>query len=1086
MTERVAAAVEPKRPRGAVGAGRVCEALRTHDTTGRPPPEARGWARPRRDLLSVPARAGGLPPILRQATSRCACGGSAGPDGECAACRQRRLAAERGAAAARAPEELVSKPGDAVEIEADRIAAGLVQPGQRTPPIGGSGSVPPILRSARESGPRQVPSPVAGVVRAAGPGHPLDTRTRREMEAGLGTSLSSVRVHAGPAAVASSRALAARAYTVGDHVVFGAGAYAPASADGRRLLAHELVHVVQSRAAGTPPAIMRQACGHDGRPPECGAGGLGRWRLVDMVTDAVTNVALDDLIVNQGLAPRFGGTWVTQVYSPPNPQKSGTDRGRVDGMKVSLGSALRLEVVEIKSRGTQFNGGCALATREAQGYVEVLRRIAPRVVAISRALAPGGGLRVTKSISAADRARLRTAGVDLTDPLTRQAFAFYNSLQNRLGQTLTTPLSSMEVAVNSDGTPSTSYPVITVLVDCKTRGKPGVRTRELAFQVNKVGGVSYGCENSQCEDEERERKRQAQAVPRTGAQPAAQPVAQPGQAQGQRQQPSEHDDRPGDPKPTPAHDPTLPIVVGTGLAVGAAAALARRRAAQIAARKAAELAAKKALQAAWRREAEELAAHRLARQGAGKVAGKAVAYAEIAAAAALVIFYSDRAEAHIGPGESSIESLYKAMTASGHPPSPELRQLIESDPVLKELAEHAAKSGDASGLQEEATRRVMELVRDNPGEFSPEDLEMLAQFAHTSGTGAHGPETADQIRAAIEAARRGTPGGSGATTPRATGSGGTGTAGGTTPAGGTAPAGGTTAAAGPKAPTGAGAGPTAAAPSGELPGLTPAGRALLPVTGSPVRNLFDAMVGATGTGIGVTDEAVRRFLGTVPADLSSSEASTIIRQLHPVASETLDEVLQRLASSVRSIRSHRTPDRAHPVAAQGKTPTSTPAHPSPGGRQAPGEDAAGQPAAATKHPHPAKPGTPAAPSGPSPSTQKRAAISDEEYIDRAIAAIDAFGTWESVPVGAFRFLDSGGQDWRHAPVNTRLLGWAYTRVQVDSGVVRAVAILSLVIVGRRGETVKVRIDGAGPVVVEDRRTVQHFRVGSVIEMAESH
>ena len=184
MTERVAAAVEPKRPRGAVGAGRVCEALRTHDTTGRPPPEARGWARPRRDLLSVPARAGGLPPILRQATSRCACGGSAGPDGECAACRQRRLAAERGAAAARAPEELVSKPGDAVEIEADRIAAGLVQPGQRTPPIGGSGSVPPILRSARESGPRQVPSPVAGVVRAAGPGHPLDTRTRREMEAG--------------------------------------------------------------------------------------------------------------------------------------------------------------------------------------------------------------------------------------------------------------------------------------------------------------------------------------------------------------------------------------------------------------------------------------------------------------------------------------------------------------------------------------------------------------------------------------------------------------------------------------------------------------------------------------------------------------------------------------------------------------------------------------------------------------------------------------------------------------------------------------------------------------------------------------
>src|SRR6185369_8921893 len=50
-------------------------------------------------------------------------------------------------------------------------------------------------------------------------------------------------------AVESAAAVNARAYTVGSHIVFGGGRYAPGSADGRRLLAHELTHVVQQRGA---------------------------------------------------------------------------------------------------------------------------------------------------------------------------------------------------------------------------------------------------------------------------------------------------------------------------------------------------------------------------------------------------------------------------------------------------------------------------------------------------------------------------------------------------------------------------------------------------------------------------------------------------------------------------------------------------------------------------------------------------------------------------------------------------------------------------------------------------------------------
>lgn len=75
------------------------------------------------------------------------------------------------------------------------------------------------------------------------------------MEARLGEDLAHVRVHADERAGASALAAGARAYAAGSDVVFGAGRFAPETHDGRRLLAHELVHVVQqTRAAGAPAA----------------------------------------------------------------------------------------------------------------------------------------------------------------------------------------------------------------------------------------------------------------------------------------------------------------------------------------------------------------------------------------------------------------------------------------------------------------------------------------------------------------------------------------------------------------------------------------------------------------------------------------------------------------------------------------------------------------------------------------------------------------------------------------------------------------------------------------------------------------
>jgi hypothetical protein len=91
--------------------------------------------------------------------------------------------------------------------------------------------------------PSEVPSIVHDVLRS--PGRSLDAATRDFFEGRFGHDFSQVRVHTDARAAESARAVNALAYTVGRDVVFGAGQYAPESSEGRRLLAHELVHVEQ-------------------------------------------------------------------------------------------------------------------------------------------------------------------------------------------------------------------------------------------------------------------------------------------------------------------------------------------------------------------------------------------------------------------------------------------------------------------------------------------------------------------------------------------------------------------------------------------------------------------------------------------------------------------------------------------------------------------------------------------------------------------------------------------------------------------------------------------------------------------------
>ena len=122
---------------------------------------------------------------------------------------------------------------------------------------------PPIERKAEPgAGPSLSAGAGADVAAARSGGVPLPSSERSFFEPRLGRDLGDVRVHADAAAGRSARNLSARAFTAGSDLVFAPGQYAPGTALGRRLLAHELAHVAQHPGSGgiarRPDVVARQ------------------------------------------------------------------------------------------------------------------------------------------------------------------------------------------------------------------------------------------------------------------------------------------------------------------------------------------------------------------------------------------------------------------------------------------------------------------------------------------------------------------------------------------------------------------------------------------------------------------------------------------------------------------------------------------------------------------------------------------------------------------------------------------------------------------------------------------------------------
>lgn len=150
---------------------------------------------------------------------------------------------------------------DPLEAEADRAAdQALAQP-----PGGVAGRAAPKLQRRDSGGGGSAGSVPESVERTlSGSGRPLDTALRADMEARFDHDFSQVRVHSDASAARSAHDVGAHAYTAGQHIAFATGKFSPGSGEGKRLLAHELAHVVQQ--AGEVRNIQRQ-CVSSACPP---------------------------------------------------------------------------------------------------------------------------------------------------------------------------------------------------------------------------------------------------------------------------------------------------------------------------------------------------------------------------------------------------------------------------------------------------------------------------------------------------------------------------------------------------------------------------------------------------------------------------------------------------------------------------------------------------------------------------------------------------------------------------------------------------------------------------------------------------
>lgn len=193
----------------------------------------------------------------------CSCGGT------CPKCQAEKLGVQ--------PKLKIGAPNDKYEQEADRVADQVMRMSEpkvqrqempeeeaeeaeefiQTKPL--ASSITPLVqrqtmeedeglvqtKNNRNTTPKMSSMISSNIQSLQGGGQPLPGSARSFFEPRIGADFSNVRVHNDTRAARAAQSVNARAFTLGHDVVFGAGEYSPETSSGRKLLAHELTHVVQ-------------------------------------------------------------------------------------------------------------------------------------------------------------------------------------------------------------------------------------------------------------------------------------------------------------------------------------------------------------------------------------------------------------------------------------------------------------------------------------------------------------------------------------------------------------------------------------------------------------------------------------------------------------------------------------------------------------------------------------------------------------------------------------------------------------------------------------------------------------------------
>ncbi len=263
----------------------------------------------------------------------------------------------------------VSEPGDAYEVEADQVADQVMKlPASATPPPpaagdngdddtnnAGKNSLNRAVQLQADGGNRDVDAGVEQDVNSLkGLGQPMPDGEREFFESRMGYDFGNVRLHTDGKAVQTARNLNARAYAVGTDIAFGQGEYAPGTTEGRRLMAHELTHVVQQGGAGLKEAPEQPAASAPEVEPDLAAR--------ETIARELDSFSMRDLIQNK----------MEEAREKARAMESGW-RMRVSRLVQALQAQKRKNPIpdmnQMREQSAQFRDKVRLVVTEAAGHM---------------------------------------------------------------------------------------------------------------------------------------------------------------------------------------------------------------------------------------------------------------------------------------------------------------------------------------------------------------------------------------------------------------------------------------------------------------------------------------------------------------------------------------------------------------------------------------------------------------------------------------------------------------------------------------------------------------------------------------------